>query len=72
MPLGGARGKNIGHLYKGHSRINDNEFISRKVSFDSVLFIMPHIGHIYYLFVPEIWCIYHGYNRCYANLNMTL
>ena len=29
-------------IYEGHSRINDNEFISRKVLLDSVLFIMPH------------------------------
>ena len=29
-------------LYEGHSRINDNEVISRKVLLDSVLFIMPH------------------------------
>ena len=31
------------HLnYEGHSRINDNEFISRKVLLDSVLFVMPY------------------------------
>ena len=29
-------------MYEGHSRINDNEFFSRKVLLDSVLFIMPH------------------------------
>ena len=29
-------------LYEGHSLINDNEFITRKVLLDSVLFIMPH------------------------------
>ena len=28
--------------YEGHSRINDNEFISRKVLLYSVLFIVPH------------------------------
>ena len=28
--------------YEGHSRINDNEFISRKVLSYSVLFIVPH------------------------------
>ena len=28
--------------YEGHSRINDHEFITRKVLLDSVLFIMPH------------------------------
>ena len=28
--------------YEGHSRINDNEFISQNVLLDSVLFIMPH------------------------------
>ena len=31
----------IGDQYEGHSRINDNEFISRKVSLYSVLSIMP-------------------------------
>ena len=29
-------------FYEGHSRINDNGFISRKVLLYSVLFIMPH------------------------------
>ena len=29
-------------MYEGHSRINDNEFISRKVLLYSVLFIVPH------------------------------
>ena len=34
---------NEAHLaYEGHSRINDNEFITRKVLLYSVLFIMPH------------------------------
>ena len=28
--------------YEGHSRINDNEFITLKVLLYSVLFIMPH------------------------------
>ena len=28
--------------YEGHSRINDNEFISRKVLLYSDLFIVPH------------------------------
>ena len=28
--------------YEGHSRINNNEFISCKVLLDSSLFIMPH------------------------------
>ena len=28
--------------YEGHSRINDNEFISRKVLLDSVLFVMSY------------------------------
>ena len=28
--------------YEGHSRINDNEFISSKVLLYSVLFIVPH------------------------------
>ena len=32
----------ITFIYEGHSRINDNEFISQKVLIDSVLFIMPH------------------------------
>ena len=32
----------ITFICEGHSRINDNEFISRKVLLDSVLFIMPH------------------------------
>ena len=32
----------ITFIYEGHSRINDNEFISQKVLLDSVLFIMPH------------------------------
>ena len=32
----------ISSLYEGHSRINDNEVISRKVLIYSVLFIMPH------------------------------
>ena len=30
------------YMYEGHLRINDNEFISRKVLLYSVLFIMPH------------------------------
>ena len=29
-------------VYEGHSRINDNEFISRKVLLDSVLFVMSY------------------------------
>ena len=29
-------------IYEGHSRINDNQFISRKVLLYSVLCIMPH------------------------------
>ena len=28
--------------YGGHSRINDNEFISRKVLLESVFFVMPY------------------------------
>ena len=28
--------------YEGHSRINDNEFTSRKVLLDSVLFVMSY------------------------------
>ena len=28
--------------YEGHSRINDNEFISRKVLIESVLFVMSY------------------------------
>ena len=32
-------------VYEGHSRINDNEFISRKVSLGSVLLVMPHVYH---------------------------
>ena len=30
------------YMYEGHSRINDNEVISRKVLLCSVLFIMPY------------------------------
>ena len=29
-------------MYEGHSRINDNEFISRKVLLDSVLLVMSY------------------------------
>ena len=29
-------------MYGGHSRANDNEFISRKVLLDSVLFVMSN------------------------------
>ena len=39
-----GKSENNGSLryYGGHSRINDNEFISRKVLLDSVLFSMSH------------------------------
>ena len=49
-----------GEIYEGHSRINDNEFISRKVLLESVFFCYVIWGHIYYLLMPGIWCIYHG------------
>ena len=29
-------------IYEGHSKINNNEFISQKVSLDSDLFFIPH------------------------------
>ena len=29
-------------MYEGHSRINDNEFISRKVLLESVFFVMSY------------------------------
>ena len=29
-------------VYEGHSRINDNEFISRKVLLESVIFVMSY------------------------------
>ena len=34
----------ITFIYEGHSRINDNKFISQKLLLDSVSFIMPHEG----------------------------